>query len=132
MNTLTQTLVALTILACLIGVAWAALRPGLRRGGADQAATHWDLVYVDEDGVLLVSLVRVLSVDLVNKRMTAWCARSGVQRVFKLSKIVKATDAHTGARVQLARWLAQHEGAGTPAGPEGQAGAVQARRWAAS
>ena len=93
-------LVALALVAAsLLGMLWALFWPG-RRGTAP-GPMLWDLVYVDDDGQLLFTTARVLTLDLNTRRLTAWCSRSGAQRVFKLSKILKATDVASGQRVRL-------------------------------
>jgi hypothetical protein len=37
--------------------------------------------------------------------MTAWCATTGAERIFKLGKIVKATDVRNGARINVGRLM---------------------------
>ncbi|MEY4765405.1 MAG: hypothetical protein RI907_2078 [Pseudomonadota bacterium] len=83
----------------LVGLLWATFWP--RRSTRADQPTHWDVVYVDDDGVLLFTLVRVLDLQPDAHRMVGWCSRTGTQRVFKLSKILKATDVATGERVRL-------------------------------
>lgn len=99
----TQTMALLGIVASVAGIAWAVFWPGNRVQGGNAPSTHWDLVYVDDNGILLFTLIRVLSVDPDARRLTAWCSRTGAQRVFKFSKIVKATDVNTGLRINVAR-----------------------------
>jgi hypothetical protein len=60
---------------------------------------------VDDEGVMQFTMVRVLKVNPATRRMTAWCSTSGVERVFKLTKIVKATDVRSGARINIARLM---------------------------
>lgn len=73
------------------------------QGARPEAPTLWELVYVDDDGVLLFTVVRVLQLDEAHHRLVAWCTRSQAQRVFKLSKVIKATHLGTGQRVRLPR-----------------------------
>jgi hypothetical protein len=105
----TQTIAFVAIVASLVGMAWAIFWPGNRRSGGDLASTHWDLIYVDDNGVLIFTLVRVLSVNHDTRRLTAWCSRTGSERVFKFSKIVKATDVNTGVRIHLRRLSGEPE-----------------------
>jgi predicted DNA-binding transcriptional regulator YafY len=95
-----EVLALLLVVVSLMGMLWAMFWP---KSGAPspQAPQHWDLVYVDDDGVLLFTMVRVLELNLDSHRLTAWCSRTGAQRVFKLSKILKATDVQSGERVRL-------------------------------
>lgn len=101
----TQTIAWLAIAIGFIGIAWAIFWPVEPRPGVNPISTHWDLVYVDDDGVMQFTMVRVLKVNPTSRRMTAWCASSGCERVFKLNKIVKATDARSGARINIARLI---------------------------
>jgi Na+-transporting methylmalonyl-CoA/oxaloacetate decarboxylase gamma subunit len=107
-----EVLALLLVVVSLMGMLWAMFWPK-RRGAADQAPRHWDLVYVDDDGVLLFTMVRVLDINLEQQRLTAWCSRTGAQRVFKLGKILKVTDAQTGERVRLPTGLRHDAEAGT-------------------
>jgi predicted DNA-binding transcriptional regulator YafY len=103
------------VLASLVGMLWAMFWPRQDQRKAP-LPTHWDLVYVDEDGTLLFSMVRVLELNVENHRLVGWCARTGTQRVFKLGKILKATDVQTGERVRLPAGAASRSA-------DGQAGA---------
>jgi hypothetical protein len=113
-----EVLALLLVVVSLMGMLWAMFWPK-RRGAGDQAPRHWDLVYVDDDGVLLFTMVRVLDLNLDSQRLTAWCSRTGAQRVFKLGKILKVTDAQTGERVRLPSGL--RHGAGSDADESPQA-----------
>lgn len=109
MSTETPIFAFIAIVLGLAGLAWAFSWSGKRRWAADRVSTHWDLVYMGDDGIVLFTLVRILSVNLETRRLTAWCSHSGAQRVFKFSKIIKATDVHSGMRVDVARWaVRQH------------------------
>lgn len=101
----TQTIAWIVIAVCFAGVAWAIFWPIEPHPGVHPISTHWDLVYVDDDGVLQFTMVRVLKINPTSRRMTAWCASRGSERVFKLSKIVKATDVRSGARINIARLI---------------------------
>lgn len=105
MTTGTQAFAFLSIVVSVAGIAWALFWPGRRVHGGNAPSTHWDLIYVDDNGVLLFTLVRVLKIDPEARRLTAWCSRTGAQRVFKLSKIIKATDVNTGLRINMARLM---------------------------
>jgi hypothetical protein len=124
MDTGTQSIAMIAIVASIAGMAWALLWPGARRAGNDVAATLWELVYVDDDGVLLFTMVRVLHLNPETRRMTGWCSRTCAERVFKLSKIVKATDVNSGSRINLSKLVAAAPAVAGPGGaPHGQAGA---------
>lgn len=101
----TQTWIWLVIAVACTGVAWAIFWPVEPSPGFHPISTHWDLVYVDDDGVMQFTMVRVLKINPTTRRMTAWCASSGSERVFRLSKVVKATDLRSGARVNIARLI---------------------------
>ena len=106
-----EVLALLLVVVSLMGMLWAMFWP--KRGAVAEAGPrHWELVYVDDDGVLLFTMVRVLDIESDANRLTAWCSRTGAQRVFKLSKILKATDAQTGERVRL--FAAGHVGQPQP------------------
>jgi predicted DNA-binding transcriptional regulator YafY len=100
-----EVLALVLVLASLVGMLWAMFWPRQDQRKASLPA-HWDLVYVDDDGALMFTLVRVLELNTGSHRLVGWCARTGTQRVFKLSKILKATDAQTGERVRLPAMLA--------------------------
>lgn len=101
----TQTIAWVAMAVGLVGIAWAIFWPVEPHPGVNPISTHWDLVYVDDDGQMQFTMVRVLKINPTNRRMTAWCATSGSERVFKLSKIVKATDVRSGARINIARLI---------------------------
>lgn len=101
----TQTFAWVAMAVGLVGIAWAIFWPVEPHLGVNPISTHWDLVYVDDDGVMQFTMVRVLKINPTSRRMTAWCAASGSERVFKLSKIVKATDVRSGARINIARLI---------------------------
>jgi hypothetical protein len=115
-----EVLALLLVVVSLMGMLWAMFWPK-RRGAADQAPRHWDLVYVDDDGVLLFTMVRVLDINLDSQRLTAWCSRTGAQRVFKLGKILKVTDAQSGERVRLPTGLRHGAGADAEDAPQAEA-----------
>ncbi len=101
----TQTVAWVAIALGFVGIAWAIFWPVEPHPGVNPISTHWDLVYVDDDGVMQFTMVRVLKINPTTRRMTAWCASSGSERVFKLSKVVKATDVRSGARINIARLI---------------------------
>lgn len=78
---------------------------------------YWDVVYVDDNGEMLLTTLHVLGVDTHTRRVTAWCSTSGRERQFKLSKIVKAQDLRTGRRVNLLHWVRRAEGQHSLSGP---------------
>ena len=100
-----QTIALMAIAVGFAGMAWAVFWPIKAQPGSNSISTHWDLVYVDDDGVMQFTMVRVLKVNPVTRRMTAWCSTSGAERIFKLTKIVKATDVRSGARINVARLM---------------------------
>ena len=108
----TSSIAYFAIGACVVGMLWALFWPGQRHRADTAPSNHWELIYVDEDGVLLFTLIRVLDIDTEARRLTAWCSRSACQRVFKFSKIVKAVDVQTGTRVHLVQDT-RREDAGT-------------------
>lgn len=101
----TQTIAWIVIAVCFAGVAWGIFWPIEGHADVHTISTHWELVHVDDDGILQFTMVRVLKINPTSRRMTAWCASRGCERVFKLSKIVKATDVRSGARVNIARLI---------------------------
>jgi len=100
-----QTIALIAIAVGFVGMAWAVLWPVKAQPGSNPISTHWDLVYVDDNGVMQFTMVRVLKVNPVSRRMTAWCSTSGAERVFKLNKVVKATDVRSGARINITRLM---------------------------
>lgn len=104
-------LLAGLLLAALLGAGLWAVWRGIQPHTAaprDEPPTLWDLAHVDDDGVLRFSVVRVLHVDVVGMRMVGWCTRSQTQRVFRLSRVLKATHVATGRRVRLPRSAPRH------------------------
>lgn len=101
----TQTVVWVVIALGVVGMAWGIFWPVEPQPGINPISTHWELVHVDDEGVMQFTLVRVLKINPTTRRMTAWCASSGSERVFKLSKVVKATDVRSGARINIARLI---------------------------
>ena len=100
-----QTIALIAITVGFAGMVWAVFWPVKAQPGSNPISTHWDLVYVDDNGVMQFTMVRVLKVNPVTRRMTAWCSTSGAERVFKLTKVVKATDVRSGARINVARLM---------------------------
>lgn len=125
----TDTIALISVVIGFVGMAWAIFWPVREQPGSHPVSTHWDIVYVDDDGIMQCTLVRVLKINPGTRRMTAWCATSGAERVFKLGKIVKATDVRSGARINVMRLmdkpraLAQPSEAGQP-DQDGRAGGV--------
>lgn len=101
----TQTIAWVAIAVSFVAIAWAIFWPIEPQPGVNPISTHWDLVYVDDDGAMQFTMVRVLKINPTSRRMTAWCSKSGCERVFKLSKVVKATDVRSGARINIARLI---------------------------
>ncbi|MGC4059706.1 MAG: hypothetical protein QM749_02115 [Aquabacterium sp.] len=120
-----QTIALIAIAVGFVGMAWAVFWPVRAQPGSNPISTHWDMVYVDEEGVMQFTMVRVLKVNPATRRMTAWCSSSGVERVFKLTKIVKATDVRSGARINIARLM--DKPAGVDNGPVDKAEAADSQ-----
>lgn len=116
-----QTIALIAIAVGFVGMVWAVCWPVKAQPGSNPISTHWDLVYVDDNGVMQFTMVRVLKLNPVTRRMTAWCSTTGAERVFKLTKIVKATDVRSGARINVARLMDK-----PPAVSGSQTGAAQA------
>jgi hypothetical protein len=100
-----QTLAIVAMAVALAGMVWALFWPVTARARRGDVSAHWDLAYLDDDGVLRFTIVRVIAFNLSTRRMTAWCTSSASERVFKLSRIVKATDVRSGSRIDLARLM---------------------------
>lgn len=101
----TDTIALISVVIGFVGMAWAVFWPVRELPGSHPVSTHWDIVYVDDDGIMQFTLVRVIKVNPGTRRMTAWCATAGAERIFKLGKIVKATDVRSGARINVARLM---------------------------
>lgn len=101
----TNTIAMISVVIACMGMAWAVFWPVRAQPGREPVSTHWDIVYVDDDGTMLFTLVRVIKVNPGTRRMTAWCSATGSERVFRLGKIVKATDVRSGARIDVMRLL---------------------------
>ncbi len=99
-----DTIALISVVIGFIGMAWAVFWPVREQPGNRPVSSHWDIVYVDDDGIMQFTLIRVLRINPGTRRMTAWCATTGTERVFKMGKIVKAIDARNGARIDVA-WL---------------------------
>ncbi len=100
-----QSVAIFAIAAALAGIAWALFWPVTTRACGAAVSAHWDLAYLDDDGVLRFTVVRVIAFNFDTRRMTAWCTSTGCERVFKLGRIVKATDVRHGRRIDLARLM---------------------------
>lgn len=104
----TNTIALISVVIGFVGLAWAVFWPVRGLPDNHPVSTHWDIVYVDDDGITQFTLVRVIKVNPGTRRMTAWCATAGAERVFKMGKIVKATDVRSGARINVARLMDKH------------------------
>jgi hypothetical protein len=67
-------------------------------------------MYIDENGVLQRSTVRVIALHPDMRRLTVWCDALGRESTLKISKIVEASDLNSGRKVNLHRWLATQRG----------------------
>ncbi len=67
---------------------------------------YWKLMYIDENGLLRRSTVRVITLHPDMRRLTVWSDALGRECVLKISKIVEASDLHSGRKVNLHRWMA--------------------------
>lgn len=101
----TNTIAMISVVIACVGMAWAIFWPVHGQPGRRAVSTHWDIVYVDDDGTVLFTHVRVLKVNPGTRRMTAWCSATGSERVLRLGKIVRATDVRSGARIDIAGLL---------------------------
>ena len=128
----THTIALISVVIGFVGIAWAVFWPVPGPLGSRSISSHWDIVYVDEGGVMHVTLVRVIKINPQTRRMTAWCSATGAERVFKLGKIVKATDVRSGARIHLGTLMDRHlfeaAAAGQTQGP-GSANAPEVGGW---
>lgn len=104
----TNTIALISVVLGFIGMAWAIFWPVKAHPGSHPISSHWDIVYVNDEGVMQFTLVRVIKINPSSRRMTAWCATAGSERIFKLGKIVKATDVRSGARINMAALIDRH------------------------
>jgi hypothetical protein len=111
-----HTIAAIGILVCLLGFAWAVIKPRISPS-EPEGQVCWHITYVDANGELVFTTIHVLSVDPDGRHLTAWCGTTQRERRFKLGMIAKATDLATGRPVKLLNWLNK---AGVPAGREGR------------
>ncbi|MFT3858676.1 MAG: hypothetical protein QM742_14640 [Aquabacterium sp.] len=121
----TNTIALISVVIGFVGIAWAVFWPVRHQPGSQPVSSHWDIVYVDDEGIMHFTLVRVIKIHPSTRRMTAWCSSTGSERVFKLGKIVKATDIRSGHRINIA-WLMDRQrlmdAALTPAQPKDDQG----------
>jgi hypothetical protein len=71
-----------------------------------QGPFYWSVMYIDENGVLRRSTVRVISVQPGTRFLKVWSDVLGREGLLKISKIVEASDLQSGRKVNLPRWLA--------------------------
>jgi|GWRWMinimDraft_5_1066013.scaffolds.fasta_scaffold00909_4 hypothetical protein len=71
----------------------------------DPGPFYWKVMYIDENGVLQKSTVRVITLHTDLRRLTVWCDALGRECVLKISKIVEASDLLSGRKVNLHRWM---------------------------
>ena len=106
-----QIIAIFSVSACLLGLGWLVYRARSRADAGDdhhsaRGPAYWEVIYVTEDGTLLFTTLRVISVDIEARRFTAWCHSSGRERSFKIGKIVEARDLNRGgAKVNVPLWL---------------------------
>jgi hypothetical protein len=102
-------------LMALASMAWRRLQAN---GDAPTATGwYWDVVYIEDNGEMLMSTLHVLGVNSQTRRLMAWCNSSGRERQFRLSRIASAMDLQSGRRVNLSRWMAKASGkSGTRSG----------------
>ncbi|MDI1270971.1 MAG: hypothetical protein PSV40_17955 [Polaromonas sp.] len=71
----------------------------------DPGPFYWKVMFIDQNGVLQKSTVRVITLHSDLRRLTVWCDALGRECVLKISKIVEASDLQSGRKVNLHRWL---------------------------
>lgn len=76
----------------------------------DLGPFYWKVMYIDEDGVLRRSNVRVIALHPDLRRLTVWSDALGRECILKISKIVEANDLQSGRKVNLHRWMATQRG----------------------
>jgi len=72
----------------------------------EQGPFYWSVMYIDENGVLRRSTMRVISVLPDQRSLKVWSDALGRECLLKISKIVEASDLQSGRKVNLPRWLA--------------------------
>ncbi|MGH6647157.1 hypothetical protein [Aquabacterium sp.] len=72
----------------------------------DPGPFYWKVMYIDDNGVLQRSTVRVIALHPDMRRLTVWCDALGRESTLKISKIVEASDLQSGRKVNLHRWMA--------------------------
>jgi len=94
--------------AFMDGLGRAFFNPGGQQPSSkrDPGPFYWKVMYIDEDGVLRRSTVRVIALNPDLRRLTVWSDALGRECTLKISKIVEANDLQSGRKVNLHRWMA--------------------------
>jgi hypothetical protein len=96
--------------AFMEGISRALFKPqGAAVPRGEQGPYYWSVMYIDENGVLRRSTMRVISVHPDMRRLTVWSDALGRECALKISKIVEASDLQSGRKVNLPRWLATQQ-----------------------
>jgi hypothetical protein len=99
--------VATGMFAFMDGLGRAFFKPaGPAPARRDPGPFYWKVMYIDEDGVLCRSTVRVIALNPDMRRLTVWSDALGRECTLKISKIVEASDLQSGRKVNLHRWMA--------------------------
>jgi hypothetical protein len=70
---------------------------------------YWSIMFIDENGLLCRSNIRVIAVLPDMRRIKVWSDTLGRECVLKVSRIVEASDLQSGRRVNMTRWLAAQQ-----------------------
>ena len=101
---------AMGMLAFMDGLGRAFFKPtGPAPSRPDPGPFYWKVMYIDENGVLRRSTIRVITLHTDLRRLTVWCDALGRECVLKISKIVEASDLQSGRKVNLHRWMANQQ-----------------------
>ncbi|CAH0349434.1 hypothetical protein [Aquabacterium sp. CECT 9606] len=101
---------AMGMFALMDGLGRALFKPsGPAPHQPDPGPFYWKVMYIDDNGMLQRSTMRVITLHTDLRRLTVWCDALGRECVLKISKIVEASDLQSGRKVNLHRWMASQK-----------------------
>ncbi|RZI86382.1 MAG: hypothetical protein EOP38_01720 [Rubrivivax sp.] len=100
---------AVGMFALMDGIGRVLFKPGASVAAKREGPCYWSVMYIDEDGILRRSTIRVIALHADMRRLTVWSDAMGRECMLKISKIVEASDLHSGRKVNLNRWLASQQ-----------------------
>lgn len=108
-----QAIGIVTVMLLAVGALWALLTAPRGEGVRERepASHYWAVTYLEEDGTMVSTTVRLLTIEPQMRRIRAWCYASANERVLNTQKILQARDLNNGTEVDVLQFIQAESGA---------------------